>query len=242
MSNPILSVKNLNVSYGKQQILNGLSFEIEKGDYVGIVGANGSGKTTLVRVLLGLIQPNSGDVKFSRGKDTAIGYLPQRTLVNDSFFPAQVDEIVGTGLMGSPEGRLMKRSEKQQRIKDTLTLLNMDGFLKRKIGSLSIGQQQRVLLARALVSRPDLLILDEPTSSLDPKIREEFYEMLHHLHLKHQVTILQVSHDVSSMDLYMNKLLLMGFDEVLFGNYQDLKDSHGGHIHGLEIQPKGRIE
>lgn len=239
MSNIVLSVKDLSVSYGKQTILKALNFEIEKGDYVGIVGSNGSGKTTLVRTLLGLIEPTGGEIVFTRGKDTAIGYLPQRTLVNDSFFPAQVDEIVGTGLMGSPEGRLMKRTEKQKRIKDTLTLLNMDGFLKRKIGSLSIGQQQRVLLARALVSRPDLLILDEPTSSLDPKIREEFYEMLHHLHLKHQVTILQVSHDVSSMDLYMNKLLLMSFDEVLFGNYQDLKDSHGDHIHGLEHQRKG---
>lgn len=240
MNNPILSVKKLNVSYGKLPILRDLDFEIEKGDYVGIVGANGSGKTTLVRALLGLIPPTSGEIQFLRGKDTAIGYLPQRTLVNDSFFPAQVDEIVGTGLMGCLEGRQMKRAEKQQRIKDTLGLLNMEGFLKRKIGTLSIGQQQRVLLARALVSRPDLLILDEPTSSLDPKIREEFYEMLHHLHLKHQVTILQVSHDVSSMDLYMNKLLLMGFDEVLFGNYQDLKDSHGEHIHGLEHQMQGR--
>lgn len=240
MSNTVLTVNNLSVSYGKQQILKHLNFEIEKGDYVGIVGSNGSGKTTLVRTLLGLITPTEGDIKFVSGRDTAIGYLPQRTLVNDSFFPAQVDEIVGTGLMGSPDGRLMKRAEKQKRIKDTLTLLNMDGFLKRKIGSLSIGQQQRVLLARALVSRPDLLILDEPTSSLDPKIREEFYEMLHHLHLKHQVTILQVSHDVTSMDLYMNKLLLMSFDEVIFGNYQDLKDSHGDHIHGLEHQQKGR--
>lgn len=240
MSNLVLSVKDLCVSYGKQEILKALNFEIEKGDYVGIVGSNGSGKTTLVRTLLGLIQPTSGSISFTRGNDTAIGYLPQRTLVNDSFFPAQVDEIVGTGLMGSPEGKLMKRAEKQKRIQDTLTLLNMDSFLKRKIGSLSIGQQQRVLLARALVSRPDLLILDEPTSSLDPKIREEFYEMLHHLHLKHQVTILQVSHDVSSMDLYMNKLLLMSFDEVVFGNYQDLKDSHGDHIHGLEHQQKGR--
>lgn len=239
MSNTVLSVKNLSVSYGKQQIIKNLNFEIEKGDYVGIVGSNGSGKTTLVRSLLGLIEPTGGEIQFTRGKDTAIGYLPQRTLVNDSFFPAQVGEIVGTGLMGSPEGRLMKRTEKQKRIKDTLNLLNMDGFLKRKIGSLSIGQQQRVLLARALVSRPDLLILDEPTSSLDPKIREEFYEMLHHLHLKHQVTILQVSHDVSSMDLYMNKLLLMSFDEVLFGNYHDLKDTHGDHIHGLEHQKKG---
>lgn len=232
MNEPLMTVKNLSVSYGRQSIIKQLNFQVEKGDYVGIVGANGSGKTTLVKVLLGLLAPTEGQVKFLYDK-TSIGYLPQRTLVNDSFFPAEVYEIVGTGLMGSKEGRLMKRSEKQERIVETLKLLNMAEFLKRKIGTLSIGQQQRVLLARALVSRPDLLILDEPTSALDPKIREEFYEMLHHLHLAHEVTILQVSHDVTSMDKYMNKILLMGFDEVLFGDYQTLKDSHGEHIHGL---------
>lgn len=232
MSKPLMNVNQISVSYGRQSIINKLSFQVEKGDYVGIVGSNGSGKTTLVKVLLGLLTPDEGSVEFLYDK-TSIGYLPQRTLVNDSFFPAQVYEIVGTGLMGSKDGRAMKRNEKHERVLETLKLLNMESFLKRKIGSLSIGQQQRVLLARALVSRPDLLILDEPTSALDPKIREEFYEMLHHLHLAHEVTILQVSHDVTSMDKYMNKLLLMGFDEVVFGNYETLKETHGAHIHGM---------
>ncbi len=227
-----MSVNKISVNYGRQNIIKQLSFQVEKGDYVGIVGSNGSGKTTLVKVLLGLLEPTEGSVEFLYDK-TSIGYLPQRTLVNDSFFPAQVDEIVATGLMGSKEGKSMKRAEKQARVVETLKLLNMESFLKRKVGTLSIGQQQRVLLARALVSRPDLLILDEPTSALDPKIREEFYEMLHHLHLAHQVTILQVSHDVTSMDKYMNKLLLMGFDEVIFGDYELLKETHGAHIHGL---------
>lgn len=233
MTKPLMDVKNISVNYGKQSIIKQLSFQVEKGDYVGIVGSNGSGKTTLVKVLLGLLSPSEGSIDFIYDNKTSIGYLPQRTLVNDSFFPALVEEIVGTGLMGSKEGRLMKRTEKQQRIRETLRMLNIEAFTKRKIGTLSIGQQQRVLLARALVSRPDLLILDEPTSALDPKIREEFYEMLHHLHLAHEVTILQVSHDVTSMDKYMNKILLMGFDEVVFGDYQVLKKSLGAHMHGL---------
>lgn len=233
MNKPLVNVKNIGVNYGKQSIIKNLSFQVEKGDYVGIVGSNGSGKTTLVKVLLGLLAPTEGSVEFLYDSKTSIGYLPQRTLVNDQFFPAQVEEIVATGLMGSQEGKLMKRKDKQIRVKETLKLLNMDEFMKRKIGTLSIGQQQRVLLARALVSRPDLLILDEPTSALDPKIREDFYEMLHHLHLAHEVTILQVSHDVTSMDKYMNKILLMGFDEIIFGDYQTLKNSHSGHIHGL---------
>lgn len=241
MNRPLVDVKNISVSYGKQQIIKSLSFQVEKGDYVGIVGSNGSGKTTLIKVLLGLIAPTEGAVDFLYDSQTSIGYLPQRTLVNDSFFPAQVGEIVATGLMGSKEGRSMKRSERSERVRETLKMLNMDEFLKRKIGTLSIGQQQRVLLARALVSRPDLLILDEPTSALDPKIREEFYEMLHHLHLAHQVTILQVSHDVTSMDRYMNKLLLMSFEEAIYGDYQTLKESHGDHIHGLSHKPQEAI-
>lgn len=233
MSENLLQVKNLGVSYGKQQVIKNLNFSVEKGDYLGIVGANGSGKTTLVRVILGLLEPTEGSIQFGYKSETSIGYLPQRTLVNDSFFPAQVSEIVGTGLMGTKEGKLMKRQEKMVRIEETLKLLNMQEFLKRKIGTLSIGQQQRVLLARALVSRPDILILDEPTSALDPKIREEFYDMLHHLHLRHQVTIIQVSHDVTSMDKYMNKVLLMGFEEAVFGDYQILKQEMDfGHGHG----------
>lgn len=236
MKNVLLSAKNLKIAYGKQTVIENLNFEVQKGDYLGIVGSNGSGKTTLVKVILGLMTPNEGTLEFGDRKSLSVGYLPQKTLVNDSFFPAQVEEIVATGLMGSEEGKTMKRPEKQVRVIETLKLLNMESFVKRKIGTLSIGQQQRVLLARALVSRPDLLILDEPTSALDPKIREEFYEMLHHLNHRHQVTILQVSHDVTSMDKYMNKVLLMGYQEAVFGDYHVLKqtydfESSGHHAH-----------
>lgn len=239
MTDCILSVEQLVAGYGKQTIIDQLSFTVHKGDYLGIVGSNGSGKTTLVKVLLGLLEPQSGALKFPMGK-TNIGYLPQKTLVNDSFFPAQVEEIVMTGLMGTKDYQAMKPSECRARVTETLKLLNMAEFQKRKIGTLSIGQQQRVLLARALVSNPDLLILDEPTSALDPRIREEFYDMLHHLHLKHQVTIIQVSHDVTSMDKYMNKVLAMGFSEFIFGNYSELKDSlhlEHGHMHQREVSP-----
>lgn len=231
MSDRILTVSDLSAGYGKQTIISGLSFEVNKGDYLGIVGSNGSGKTTLVKVLLGLLEPSGGKLDYALGK-TNLGYLPQKTLVNDSFFPAQVEEIVMTGLMGSADFKTMKTSAKRERVLETLKLLNMAEFQKRKIGTLSIGQQQRVLLARSLVSNPDLLILDEPTSALDPRIREEFYDMLHHLHLRHQVTIIQVSHDVTSMDKYMNKVLAMGFSEYIFGHYADLKDSlHLEHGH-----------
>lgn len=231
MSDRILTVSDLSAGYGKQTIISGLSFEVNKGDYLGIVGSNGSGKTTLVKVLLGLLEPSGGKLDYALGK-TNLGYLPQKTLVNDSFFPAQVEEIVMTGLMGRADFKTMKTSAKRERVLETLKLLNMAEFQKRKIGTLSIGQQQRVLLARALVSNPDLLILDEPTSALDPRIREEFYDMLHHLHLRHQVTIIQVSHDVTSMDKYMNKVLAMGFSEYIFGHYADLKDSlHLEHGH-----------
>ncbi len=245
MTTVLLSAKNLEVSYGKQLVIENLNFEVSKGDYLGIVGSNGSGKTTLVKVILGLMSPSGGALEFGERGSLSTGYLPQKTLVNDSFFPAQVEEIVATGLMGSKEGKQLKRHEKQERVLETLKLLNMEMFLKRKIGTLSIGQQQRILLARALVSRPDLLILDEPTSALDPKIREEFYEMLHHLNQRHQVTILQVSHDVTSMDRYMNKVLLMGYQESIFGDYQVLKETldfegsgHHGHIHRKSIEER----
>ena len=176
MMNNILTVDNLNFSYGKNQILKDISFEIEEGDYVGIVGPNGSGKTTLIKILVGLIDSNRGQVKFhdEAVKGNSIGYVPQSAIERDKLFPATVREIVATGLLSQKGGLKFYSREDYRKVDSIIRKLEIEDLKGRKIGNLSGGQIQRVLLARAMVSEPKILFLDEPTSALDPKIREDF--------------------------------------------------------------------
>lgn len=221
--NNILSVQNLTMKYGRNEVLSSISFEVGAGDYVGIVGPNGSGKTTLMKGLLGLLPPSEGKIQFGdKPKGTSfIGYLPQKAVMNDRLFPAKVKEIVSIGLLGNK--RLPKIITKTDfdKIDSILEKLKISDLKDRKIGDLSGGQQQRVLLARAMVSSPQMLILDEPTSALDPKIREEFYELISGLNREDGVTVLLVSHDVGSIGKYTKKMLYLDRRLVFYGSYEE---------------------
>lgn len=240
--NSILSVEALNVSYGKHRVLENISFSLNKGDYVGIVGPNGSGKTTLVQTLLGLHEPDSGKIHFGNGIELArhkIGYLPQIAISTDSLFPAKVNEIVEMGLLVQKRfPKILKHEDKRKvdAILDELGILDLKG---KKIGQLSGGQQQRVLLARAMVGEPEILILDEPTSALDPKIRADFYAMIEALNKKKNVTIMLVSHDMGSVGQYTNKMLYLDHKLIFFGDYKDFCHSHDmTDYFGFETQHK----
>lgn len=234
MENKILTIKDLNFSYGKIKILNNLNFELNKGDYLGIIGANGSGKTTLIKVLLGLLSPESGEVVYHQNiiEDNALGYVPQKTFGNHHNFPATVKEIVRTGLLAN-KGRLkFYNKEDSEKVIKTLESLKILDLKDRKINELSGGQQQRVLLARSLVSKPKLLILDEPTSALDPEIRQDFYEVLEEIN-KSGVTIILISHDLSAIRPYLNKVLLLDRKILYFGSLDNFSDfNQGVRVHG----------
>lgn len=222
--NKILEIQNLYAAYGKFKALEDISFKVEKGDYIGIVGPNGSGKTTLIRCLLNLMEPQSGKIVFFnelQKNRTHIGYLPQKAITNDRIFPAKVKEIIAIGLLNQRENRFYLTSKEKKQVEDILVKLNIYGLKDKKIGNLSGGQQQRVLLARAMVNNPELLILDEPTSALDPQVREEFYQLLNQLNEEEQTTILLVSHDVGSVGKYTNKMLYLDQRLVFFGDYKD---------------------
>jgi zinc transport system ATP-binding protein len=223
----IISIKNLAVKYGDREVFSDVSFDVEKGDYIGIAGQNGSGKTTLVKTLLGLVKPERGEIKIGgisldQFKDWyKIGYLPQSLVLSNSLFPATVKEIVALGLLS--EKKFPKRLGKNddEKILEALKLLNIFDIKDKLIGELSGGQQQRVFLAHALVSDPEILILDEPTTALDPEIRENFFSTISRLNKEKGVTIILVSHDVGYVGNFSTKLLYLNREVVFYGPFNE---------------------
>lgn len=222
MNDKLLEVKDISVQYGKMIALEHISFELKANDYLAIVGPNGSGKTTLMRAILGLVDISSGVFKFSSDFSMSqIGYLPQKGLNNDKHFPASVYEIIMTGL----SREALKNKNVPTEIHQLSRRLGIEDLLKKRIGYLSGGQQQRVMLARALINHPKLLILDEPTSALDPTIREEFYQLIKTLHDDDGVSIILISHDLTSVSLYASHILYLDQHVVYFGPSTELCQS-----------------
>jgi len=248
----IISVKNLEVRYGARQILSDVSFDIEKGDYVGIAGQNGSGKTTLIKALLGLVKSEKGEI-FIDGKNVnnfkdwyKIGYLPQSLVFSNSIFPATVKEVVSLGLLSKKTFPKRIGRGDDKKILEVLEILGIAGIKDKLIGELSGGQQQRVFLAHALVSDPEILILDEPTTALDPEIRESFFETLTRLNKEKKVTILLISHDVGHIGNFAEKLLYIDKKAVFFGPFKnfciskEMESYFGEHLqHFICHQHKG---
>jgi len=230
----IITVENLSVKKHNATVLSDVSFEIETGEYVGIVGPNGSGKSTLMRSLLGLDEIESGSIEIM-GKPLGkfslwhkIGYLPQATVVMNKSFPASVGEVVATGLLGSKS--FPRRFSKTDRDAVLQTLENLDiaDLYKEQIGKLSGGQSQRVFLARAMVSDPDILILDEPTAALDPVTRAHFYETIASLNRERNKTILLVTHDSSTIGNYAGKMLYLDRRLIFYGSFKEF--CHSGDM------------
>lgn len=229
--NNLVSVKKVSVKYGSHLVLDNVTFDVKRGDYIGLVGANGSGKTTLVKALLGLIDLQSGSVNYM-DPNTKKGYLPQIALTNDSIFPAEVKEIVGIGLLGSKSRPKIITRDDHQKIDRILERLNILDLKHKRIGDLSGGQQQRVLLARAIVNAPELLILDEPTSALDPRVRSDFYQLIQEINTVDQTTIILVSHDLSSVQKYAQKMLVLDREVVFFDVVSEFSTTLGNqHFH-----------
>jgi zinc transport system ATP-binding protein len=224
--NKLLTVNNLTVSFGNYTALKNINFTVNEGDYISIVGPNGAGKSTLIKALLGLIKIDQGQIHQEGNNKNFFGYLPQRAFTHDRLFPATVKEVISTGLLVNKRFPMFINAKDQERIDEQLEKLHILELKNRKIGTLSGGQQQRVFLARALISNPKVLILDEPTSALDPDFRNNFYEILEELNLKHQVTILHITHDVGRHMKCENKILYIDKEVIYFGNYHDYLDQY----------------
>ena len=191
----LIRLNNATVSYEGDLAAENVSFSVEKGDYLVILGENGSGKSTVMKAMLGLVKLKSGEVIHSDGlKKNGVGYLPQQTRIQRDF-PASVEEVVQSGVVNRLGRRLFPGREEKQRARQQMERLEIWEMRKRPYRALSGGQQQRVLLARALCATDSLLLLDEPVTGLDPETTAEMYEIIRNIN-RQGVAIVTVSHDV----------------------------------------------
>ena len=215
-----ITCRDLCISYNGYLAVDHVSFSLDAGEYLCIVGENGSGKSTLVKGLLGLVKPQGGSITFSGMKRTEIGYLPQQTVVQKDF-PATVFEVVLSGCLNSRGLRPFYSKKEKESAMAQLRLLNMEELCKKSYRDLSGGQQQRGLLARALCATKQLLLLDEPVTGLDPVITSELYSLVKRLNQEQKITVIMVSHDIASAINYADKILHMGREARFFGTTQD---------------------
>jgi len=225
----IISCKNVCVKYDSGFAVNDVSFDINEGDYLCIVGENGSGKTTLMKAMLGLIKINSGKIEYNGLKQTEIGFIPQQTPVQKDF-PTSVFEVVLSGCQNSHKWLPFYTGQDKKRAKETLCLLGAEAFVHKSYRDLSGGQQQRVLLARALCATEKVLLLDEPVAGLDPMMSNELYGLLEKLN-KQGITVIMISHDISSAVKYAKKILHMNNSSLFFGTTEEYRKSEiGSHM------------
>lgn len=214
MNENIISIKNLSFKYDNQSVLDDISLNISKNDFLAIIGPNGGGKSTLLKLLLGLISPNNGEIKIFNANpkinNEQIGYVPQNTNINLDF-PINALDVVLMGYNRKEKVFFNHSDQNIQKAYDLLKKVGIDDVSKNKISSLSGGQRQRVMIARALFSNPSILILDEPTASIDAIGQKQIFELLKELNKT--ITIIVVSHDISmALDYattiaYVNKKL-----------------------------------
>ncbi|MBQ1709863.1 MAG: ABC transporter ATP-binding protein [Treponema sp.] len=218
-----LKCENLKLGYNSKVVAENISFEVNKGDYLCIVGENGSGKSTLMKTLLHLIKPLSGTIETGDGVlADEIGYLPQQTEVQRDF-PASVKEIVLSGCQSRCGRRPFYNKAEKQLALDAMEKMGISNLAKKCYRELSGGQQQRTLLARAFCATQKMLLLDEPVTGLDPIATEEMYSLIKNLN-DNGITIIMISHDVDAALKYATHVLHIG-KEVFFGKVGDY-DQH----------------
>ncbi len=198
--NKLINIDNIVAGYDNKIVLHDVSLDIWENDFLGIIGPNGGGKTTLLKIILGLLKPKSGSVRYFDGEKEVsslkIGYLPQMNKI-DKKFPISVREVVLSGLMAEKPSFRDFTAEQKQRAEEVIAQMGLQELAKRAIGDLSGGQLQRVLLGRSMVSRPKVLILDEPNSYVDKRFESHFYNLLEEI--SKESSIILVSHDIGTV-------------------------------------------
>jgi zinc transport system ATP-binding protein len=205
-NNKIIELKNVSAGYNGETIIEDVSLEIFGNDFIGVIGPNGAGKTTLIKTILRLITPYKGEINYffkARKSEAPIGYLPQVNTI-DNRFPITVKDVIMSGLLSRK--KLIKRFTKEEKQKADILIKQMkiEKIASKPIGELSGGQMQRVFLCRAIISDPELLILDEPNTFVDNKFESELYEILKKLNEK--MAIVVVSHDIGTISTYVKTI------------------------------------
>ncbi|MFO7754326.1 MAG: ABC transporter ATP-binding protein [Desulfobacteraceae bacterium] len=228
MDGPVVKMENVCFSYNGNPVLEDVNLVIGKGDLLAVIGPNGGGKTTLLKLIMGFLKPDSGRISVMGRQPSRvaaqIGYVPQNVHINNSF-PITVMDVVLMGRLGI-DGKLRRFSGKsRKKAYQALEQMDIAGYAESKIGHLSAGQRQRVLIARALVTEPALMLLDEPTASIDTGGQVEFYKLLNRM--DRDMTVVVVSHDLLVISNYVqsvacvNRTLHYHDDSVVTGNMLD---------------------
>jgi len=237
-------VEDLSLKYDNNPILQNISLVVEAGDLVMVIGPNGAGKTTLIRCILGLIRPDSGSIRIANLKNQEsnkikIGYVPQKP-VFEKDFPATVLEILDLMLINQKSNGLQKRNI----VKETAGRLNLEGLLNKKIGDLSGGELQKVMLTRSIMNTPDLLVLDELISGIDMANEAILYSVINELNQKYGTTVIMITHDINIVYKYartvicLNKTLTCQGKPELALTFENLTRTYGefavSYVHKVE--------
>ncbi|MCK9216620.1 MAG: metal ABC transporter ATP-binding protein [Firmicutes bacterium] len=215
MQELVLKGRDIGFRYGSNYILDKCSFDIYKGDFSVITGPNGSGKSTLLKICLGLLKQQEGTVelfgkpieKYSDWKN--IGYMPQRVEAFNTRFPATVEEVVKAPLYSGSAFFSTNKKAINNIVEKSLSSVGMGDYKKRLIGRLSVGQQQRVFIAKALANNPAIIFMDEPTAGIDNKSEKEFYDLLYSLNRVEGITIIMVTHDYADVESMANRVFCL---------------------------------
>lgn len=222
----MIKVNNLSFGYNSAPALEDISFNVTKGDFIGILGPNGSGKTTLIKIILGLLKAKKGSVEIL-GQDinnftlwSKIGYLEQKN-TPPSLMPVTAFDVVRLGLLSTKKMPKIFNKEDNEKVKQIMHTTNCAQYANKIFYELSGGQQQRILLARTLINNPDILILDEPSTALDTTSRESFFELLSTLNKEQNITILLITHDIAEIGKYINKFLILDKNLIFCGSKEE---------------------
>jgi zinc transport system ATP-binding protein len=232
----VIKIKNLDFSFGGPKILENIEIDIQRNEFIGMVGPNGSGKTTLLKIIMGVLTPDKGTVKVLGNPPSQsvqeIGYMPQFTPFSRDF-PISVEETVLMGRLGKTSSIGFFNKADRLAAEKAMNDVEILDLRKRVIGSLSGGQLQRVLIARALTCEPQIMILDEPTANVDMKVEKDIFDMLKQLNEK--ITIIVVTHDIGFISQYIdrvaciNRTLICHPTSELTG--ETIENMYGSHVH-----------
>jgi zinc/manganese transport system ATP-binding protein len=241
----MLAVDRVSVSLSGRQILQEVDFKVRPGEFCGLIGANGSGKTTLLRTILGLQRPSAGSVRIDGDGDLrSVGYVPQKTLF-DPYVPVRARDLVALGLDGHWLGLPLPSRRRRSLVDEMLKAVDAEAFADQRIGNLSGGEQQRVLIAHALIRRPRLLLLDEPLANLDIRGVAEVVAVLHRLSKEHKIAVLLSAHDMNPLLSAMDRIVYLANGRAASGRTDEvvrtevLSKLYGYHIDVVRVH--GRV-
>jgi zinc/manganese transport system ATP-binding protein len=227
----LLTLDNIGVRLGGRQVLSDVTFSLRRGEFTGVIGPNGAGKTTLLRVILGLLEPSGGRVLIdgepvnSKNK-AAIGYVPQK-LVIDPDMPLRARDVVALGIDGHRLGFAFPSRQRREMIEAALEDVGAARYANARVGELSGGEQQRVLIAHALISRPKLLLLDEPLANLDIRSEQEIVAVLGRLAREQKIAVLLSAHDMNPLLGVMDRIVYVANGRVATGPTDEVVTSEG---------------